>query len=60
LARVPQAPPSTYAIEGTNAHAVLEAALRHRIRDAREAHRDYSCLFDVDLDDGTNEFYLVD
>ena len=59
LARVPKAPPSKYAIEGTHAHAVLEAALRNGVRDAREAHRDYSYLFDVDLDDGTNEFYLA-
>lgn len=48
-----------YAIEGTQAHAVLQAALENKVRDAREAHRDYSYLFDVDLDDGTNEFYLA-
>jgi hypothetical protein len=59
LARVPQAPPSPYAIEGTQAHAVLEAALKNGCTTAREAHRDYSYLFDVDLDDGTNEFYLA-
>lgn len=59
IARVPQSPPSRYAQEGTNAHAVLQAALENGIRDAETAHRDYCYLFDVDLDDGTNEFYLA-
>jgi hypothetical protein len=59
LARVPKAPSSPYAKEGTDAHAVLQAGLENGVRDAVVAHREYSYLFDVDLDDGTNEFYLA-
>ena len=58
LARVPVRPTSRYAVEGTNAHNVLEAALRNNVRDAKEAHEEHSSLFFEELDDGTNEFYL--
>lgn len=58
LRRVPARPSSPYAIEGTNAHAVLEAALRNNVRDAKEAHENWTTLFFEELDDGTNEFYL--
>lgn len=58
LARVPARPPSVYAEEGTDAHEVVDAALKNSIRDAKEAHRGYSTVFAKDLDDGTNEFYL--
>ena len=59
LERVPARPSSFYALEGTNAHDVLEAALRNNVRDARVAHEDWSSLFFEPLDDGTNEFYLA-
>lgn len=49
---------SKYSIEGTNAHEVFEAALINGVRDAKEAHRDWSSLFFEDLDDGSNNFYL--
>ncbi len=58
IARVPKRPSSVYAIEGTNAHDVLEAALRNGCRDAKEAHFEYSNLWAQELDDGNNEFYL--
>lgn len=58
LRRVPARPTSHYAVEGTNAHDVLEAALRNNVRDAREAHENWSSLFFEELDDGSNEFYM--
>lgn len=58
LRRVPARPSSPYAIEGTNAHEVLEAALANGVRDAKEAHENWSNLFFENLDDGANEFYL--
>lgn len=35
---------SEWSIEGTKAHAVLEAALENKVRDARTAHIEYSAL----------------
>lgn len=58
LARVPVRATSPYAVEGTRAHEVLEAALTNGVRDAKDAHENWSSLFFEELDDGTNEFYL--
>lgn len=59
LARVPVRPSGEYAEEGQKAHTILEAALNHRVRDARVAHEEYCLdLMFEDLDDGTNDFYL--
>lgn len=57
LDRVPARPSSVYAIEGTNAHDVLEAALANNCRKAEEAHRDYSPLCMEDLNTPENQFY---
>jgi hypothetical protein len=57
LARVPKSPDSIYAIEGRKAHDVVEAALVNGVRDAREAHENWTTLFFEDLDDGKNNFY---
>ena len=59
LKRVPARPSSVYAIEGTNAHDVLEAALQNKVRDARVAHLEWSTLFAEELDDGENHFYFA-
>lgn len=50
--RAPARETSKYAIEGTKAHDVLEAALRNNVRRALEAHREYSsvCMEDFDSD----------
>jgi hypothetical protein len=58
LKRVPARASPPYAVEGTNAHTVFEAALANRVRDARVAHEEFSELFAEELDDGVNEFYL--
>lgn len=58
LRRVPARPTSPYALEGTNAHDVFEAALTNGVRNAKEAHENWSSLFFEELDDGQNEFYL--
>jgi hypothetical protein len=58
LARVPKRPSSKWAIEGTNAHTVLEAALVNGVRDSREAHVEYSELFAEDLNTSENMFYF--
>lgn len=55
--RVPREPDSVYAIEGTRAHEVLQAALENGFVDAKTAHREYSSLFMYDLDENFNEFY---
>lgn len=57
-ARAPQEPESPYALEGTQAHEVLQAALENGVWDARTAHLEYSSLFMYDLDNKRNEFYL--
>lgn len=57
LARVPARPSTEWSIEGTKAHEVLQAGLENGIRDAKEAHREYSTVFAEDLDDGENFFY---
>lgn len=57
LARVPKSRPSEYAIEGTKAHIVLDAALKNGVRNAKEAHLDYSSLCMEDLDTPENFFY---
>ena len=58
-AAAPKEPESPYALEGTQAHEVLQAALENGVRDAKTAHLEYSTLFMYDLDDGRNEFYLA-
>lgn len=58
LKRVPVRPTSPYAQEGTNAHEVLEAALKNGERNAQVAHENWTTLFFETLDDGQNEFYL--
>lgn len=57
LDRTPVRPSSPYAIEGTKAHEVLEAALRNGVRRAKEAHEDYSSLCMEDLNTFNNQFY---
>lgn len=57
LKRVPPMPPTEWSIEGTKAHTVLEAALRHRVRRAKEAHEDYSELCCEELNTVNNHFY---
>lgn len=57
-ARVPARPTSKYAIEGTKAHDVLDAALKNGVRDAETAHLIYSEYCDEELNVGNNEFYL--
>lgn len=59
LQRVPARPDSEYAIEGTKAHEVLDAALANGIRDAKTAHRDYSSLCMEDLNTWDNMFYFA-
>lgn len=59
LKRVPARPDSEYAIEGTKAHEVLDAALANGIRDAKTAHRDYSSLCMEDLNTFDNMFYFA-
>lgn len=58
LARVPARPSSEYAIGGTKAHEVLDAALVNRVRKAREAHTEYSSLCMEDLNTRENNFYF--
>lgn len=59
LARVPARPPNPYAIEGTKAHEVLEAALVNGIRKASVAHREYSSVCMEDLNTFDNFFYYA-
>lgn len=53
---------STWSIEGTKAHTVLDAAIENRVRDARVAHKDYSplCMEELDVEYGGpyTTFYL--
>jgi len=59
LAKVPARPSSPYAVEGTKAHTILEAALRNNVRRAMQAHREFTDLRAEKLDDGIgNNFYL--
>lgn len=51
LTRVPARPPSTYSIEGTKAHLILQVALENRCARASEAHRDFSILCMEELDE---------
>lgn len=44
LERVPARKDSVYSVEGMKAHTVLQDALMNRVRNAREAHSDYSSL----------------
>ncbi len=48
---------SKYAIEGTNAHEVLEAALKNRCETAADAHWNHSSLCCQDMNDMHNQFY---
>lgn len=54
LERVPARQESPYAIEGTKAHEVLDAALQNRVRRGLEAHREYSSLCMEEFD---GDFY---
>lgn len=57
--RVPPRRDTTYSIEGTKAHIVLNAALDNRIRSAKVAHRDYSELCMEDLDEHDHGEYKM-
>lgn len=57
LKRVPARAPSVYALEGTKAHTVLEAALKNGVRRAADAHREFSVLCMEDLNTHGNFFY---
>lgn len=58
LDRVPARPSGEFAIEGTDAHTVFEAAVKYRVSDAKAAHREYvPHLILEDLDTGYNDFY---
>ena len=59
LKRTTARPSSPYAIEGTKAHEVLEAALLNSVRDAETAHREYSSLCCEDLNTNENLFYFA-
>lgn len=59
LKRVRARPSSPYAIEGTKAHEVLEAALLNGVRDAKTAHLEYSALCCEDLNTHENLFYFA-
>lgn len=41
LERTPPRPDTEYVIEGNKAHAILDVALRNRIRSAMQAHKEY-------------------
>jgi len=51
LETVPARAPSPYAIEGTKAHEILDAALRNNERRAVVAHREHSIHLAEDFDD---------
>ena len=57
--RVPPRAPSAYAIEGTKAHAVLEASIRNGYCDAQTAHKHYSPYAGEELHTGYNQFYTA-
>jgi len=57
LERVPRHD-TKYSIEGTKAHAVLDAALKNKVRSAKIAHLEHSALFAEDLDEWDNNFYF--
>lgn len=58
IARVPPRASSPYAVEGTKAHTVLEAALSNGLCDAATAHQFYTDLMVEDLDAQYNTFYF--
>ena len=58
LDRVPARPSGEFAVEGNDAHAVFEAAIKYRVSSAEVAHREYvPHLILEDIDDGYNDFY---
>lgn len=60
LDRVPVRPSGPYAMEGTDAHTVFEAAIKYRVSSARVAHREYvPHLTHETLDTGSNDFYMA-
>lgn len=58
LRRVPPAPSSPYAVEGTKAHNVVEAALANHVWDAKTAHVEHSDWCFEELDTRENLFYF--
>lgn len=66
IRKLPPAPPSLYAIEGTKAHEVVEAGLRNGARTAKEAHElsihcceEFADDFYAAIDDALNYVYQV-
>lgn len=58
LDRVPARPSGAFALEGTDAHTVFEAAIKYRVSNAEVAHKEYvPQLILEDLDNGYNDFY---
>lgn len=58
LKRVPAHLDSEYAIEGRKAHNILETALKNKVRNAVDAHKDYSTLCLEELPDSL--YWAVD